>query len=252
MNNKYADEPNVYAPDSLDAYHSIAQALSPGIGLVSWVQRTHPDLTGLKVLDLGAGTGVSSTAFSQAGAHVTAVDASRESLEFIRSVDQGDKVRTVCADFRDMDPAELFDIVVLSRNTFFSAIKQEDKIGLLRTIRSSLSSDGTAYLDCTDPYEFLKQDGSATSVSYPLGKNTILTTTQFADRTTQSIMTLYMLNSPQGIYSFHENAQWCTLQEIQLLTKNVGLQISRVFGSYAGELYGSNSREMMVEIKLDK
>ncbi|RKN03567.1 class I SAM-dependent methyltransferase [Streptomyces radicis] len=241
-------DPSVYAPEAIDAYDLVSSMLSPGAGLVAWVS-AHRPLAGQVVLDLGAGTGVSSFALADAGAQVVAVDASRPSLDLLESRCRDRKIDVVEADFRDIQLNSTFDIITLSRNTFFLAQSHDEKIALLRVIERHLKPEGAAFLDCTDPAEFLRAGGDATSVTYPLGRDRMVTITQTADRASQAIMSIFLVQSASTLTAFHEMATWATLPEIRLMARMAGLEVTGVNGSYAGEDYDARSREMLVVLE---
>ncbi|WP_221354314.1 class I SAM-dependent methyltransferase [Streptomyces beigongshangae] len=241
-------EPTVYDAAAIGAYDLISSMLPPGSGLAAWVSSQRP-LTGRSVLDLGAGTGVSSFALADAGAQVVTVDASRPSLDRLGSKRGDRKVDAVEADFRDLRLDSTSDVVTLSRNTFFLAQSHDEKIGLLRTVGRHLKPGGAAFLDCTDPAEYLRADGDATSVTYPLGREHLVTTTQNADRAAQAVMSVFMVQSASALTAFHEVATRATLPEIRLLARIAGLEVTAVNGSYAGDDYTARSREMLVVLE---
>ncbi|MER8265673.1 class I SAM-dependent methyltransferase [Streptomyces griseus] len=241
-------EPTVYDAAAIDAYDLISSMLSPGAGLAAWVS-SHRPLAGRTVLDLGAGTGVSSFALADAGAQVVAVDASRPSLDLLESRRGERKVDTVEADFRDLRLDSAFDVVTMSKNTFFLAQSHDEKIELLRAIGRHLKPGGAVFLDCTDPVEYLRADGAAHTVTYPLGRERMVTITQNADRATQAIMSIFMVQSASTLTSFHEMATWASLPEIRLLARAAGLEVTAVDGSYAGDAYTTRSREMLVVLE---
>jgi SAM-dependent methyltransferase len=78
---------------------------------IAWLRQAAPDLSGGRILDLGAGTGTGTIALAQcfAGADMIAVDKSAQLLARIRAkaLDQGfaDRVHTVQADLGDAWPA---------------------------------------------------------------------------------------------------------------------------------------------------
>ncbi|MYT76210.1 Methylase involved in ubiquinone/menaquinone biosynthesis [Streptomyces sp. MnatMP-M77] len=241
-------EPTVYDAAAIDAYDLISSMLSPGAGLAAWVS-SHRPLAGRTVLDLGAGTGVSSFALADAGAQVVAVDASRPSLDLLESRRGERKVDTVEADFRDLRLDSAFDVVTMSKNTFFLAQSHDEKIELLRAIGRHLKPRGAVFLDCTDPVEYLRADGAAHTVTYPLGREQMVTITQNTDRATQAIMSIFMVQSASTLTSFHEMATWASLPEIRLLARAAGLEVTAVDGSYAGDAYTARSREMLVVLE---
>ncbi|MFD3871100.1 class I SAM-dependent methyltransferase [Streptomyces sp. NPDC058623] len=241
-------EPSVYDETAIEAYDLVSSMLSPGAGLVAWVS-SHRPLDGKSVLDLGCGTGVSSFALAEAGARVVAVDASRPSLDVLEKKRLDREVEAVEGDFRALRFDSTFDVVTMSRNTFFLAQEQEDKIELLRGIARHLKPGGAAFLDCTDPAEFQRTGGDAHSVTYPLGRDRMLTVTQTADRAAQQILSIFLVQGASTLTAFHEQATWATLAEIRLMARIAGLEVTGVNGSYAGEPYTARSREMLVVLE---
>ncbi|MFF4317393.1 class I SAM-dependent methyltransferase [Streptomyces sp. NPDC001568] len=241
-------EPSVYDETAIEAYDLVSSMLSPGTGLVAWVS-SHRPLDGKSVLDLGCGTGVSSFALAEAGARVVAVDASRPSLDVLEKKRLDRDVEAVEGDFRELRFDSTFDVVTMSRNTFFLAQEQEDKIELLRGIARHLKPGGAAFLDCTDPAEFQRAGGDAHSVTYPLGRDRMLTVTQTADRAAQQILSIFLVQGASTLTAFHEQATWATLAEIRLMARIAGLEVTGVNGSYAGEPYTARSREMLVVLE---
>ncbi|MET8983778.1 class I SAM-dependent methyltransferase [Streptomyces sp. NPDC004539] len=241
-------EPSVYDEAAIEAYDLVSSRLSPGAGLVAWVS-SHRSLDGTTVLDLGCGTGVSSFALAEAGARVVAVDASRPSLDVLEKRRLDRDIEAVEGDFRDLRVDSAFDVVTMSRNTFFLAQEQEEKIDLLRGIARHLKPGGAAFLDCTDPSEFQRAGGDARSVTYPLGRERMVTVTQTSDRAAQMVLSIFQVQGASTLTVFHEHATWATVAEIRLMARIAGLEVTGVDGSYAGEPYTARSREMLVVLE---
>lgn len=241
-------EPSVYDEAAIEAYDLVSSMLSPGAGLAAWVS-SHRPLAGVTALDLGCGTGVSSFALAEAGARVVAVDASRPSLKVLDGKRADRNVEAVEGDFRNLRLDSTFDVVTLSRNTFFLAREQEEKLDLLRVIARHLKPEGAAFIDCTDPSEYQRAGGDAHSVTYPLGREQMVTVTQTADRAAQEILSIFLVQSASTLTAFHEQATWATLAEIRLMARISDLKVADVNGSYAGEPYSAGSREMLVVLE---
>ncbi len=240
---------NTYDPRALPAYDEIVGALTNPMALPTWMSRSLP-LDGASVLDLGAGTGLASMSIAAAGASVVAVDASEPALEILRAKVDTEAIQIERADFRSVDLQRTFDGVVMSRDTFFTATSLEDKLGVLRVVRDHLRPGGSAYLDCTDPNEYLRWGGRTHSVTMPLGTSKVVTLTQTAHRTQQSLLSTYALQSSNEVIAFAESATWSSLAEIGLMVRLVGgLEIADVEGDYLGTPYGPDSGSMLVRLQ---
>jgi 2-polyprenyl-3-methyl-5-hydroxy-6-metoxy-1,4-benzoquinol methylase len=86
---------------------------SPGSLVKSFVEQ-HPDLSGIRVLDLGCGEGKNAAAFARCGANVTAVDRSAKAVENGRRAFQDRRIEWLVLDGRAyLTRDELFDVIVL-------------------------------------------------------------------------------------------------------------------------------------------
>src|SRR5688500_11901020 len=77
---------------------------------------TLPDVSGWKVIDVGAGTGRFSLAFLERGAKVTACDASEEMLKVLRSKTTNSGIETKATDAQELPyPDGSFDCAISFR-----------------------------------------------------------------------------------------------------------------------------------------
>ncbi|UGY91013.1 class I SAM-dependent methyltransferase [Streptomyces gobiensis] len=210
---------------------------------------SHRPLAGQAVLDLGAGTGVSSFALADAGARVVAVDASRPSLDLLKSRRRDHKIEVVEADFRDAQLDSKFNVITLSRNTFFLAQSHDEKIDLFRVIERHLKPEGAAFLDCSDLAEYLGAGGDATSVTYPFGPR--------ADGVDNSDCRSRLPGDHEYLLGPECIKTHCISRDSHLGDATgdttdgamAGLEVASVNGTYAGEDYSARSREMLVVLE---
>jgi tellurite methyltransferase len=86
---------------------------SPGSLVESFIEK-HPDLGGIRVLDLGCGEGKNAAAFAQSGANVVAVDCSAKAIENGKRAFQYPQIEWLVTDARAyLAKEELFDVVVM-------------------------------------------------------------------------------------------------------------------------------------------
>lgn len=87
--------------------------VSPGSLVRSFVER-RPELSGVRVLDLGCGEGKNAAAFARCGASVTAVDCSAKAIENGRRAFQDKRIEWLVSDGKAyLTRDELFDVIVL-------------------------------------------------------------------------------------------------------------------------------------------
>ena len=67
---------------------------------------------GMRVLEIGCGTGNFTEIFAQTGAHITAVDISSELVDLARSRHLPENVTVMCAAFEELDTNQPFDAVI--------------------------------------------------------------------------------------------------------------------------------------------
>lgn len=69
----------------------------------------------VKILDVGAGTGITSLSFIRAGySDITLLDSSREMLEIARSKAELKNTKTIASDVRKLDLSEKYDLIISS------------------------------------------------------------------------------------------------------------------------------------------
>ncbi len=127
-----------YWADIWPASLALAQAIARG-----------PDLTGLRVLDLGCGVGLAGTAAAWRGAAVTFVDCEPDALAFARfnaEQNRGQGVVTLRHDFERAPVPGTFDRILLAD----VAYERRLHAPILRQLTTSLQPGGTAWM--ADPY----------------------------------------------------------------------------------------------------
>jgi cyclopropane fatty-acyl-phospholipid synthase-like methyltransferase len=102
------------------------------------------ELDGREVLELAPGTGLWTRHLVEAGANVTAVDASPEMLEALGERVGVDRVECVVADLFEWRPTRRFDAVVSC--FFVSHVPDERLDGFLDLVRSALGAAGQVFL----------------------------------------------------------------------------------------------------------
>lgn len=128
------DLQNPWGPDC-DFYLSLAKDHSPP----------------LKVLDLGCGTGLLTTAFARAGHEVTGVDPALEMLNIAIRKPFGEKVMWVKATAQTFSSEDRFDLIFLSGHAFQVFLSDEDIQAALTAMRNHLAPNGRIAFEIRNP-----------------------------------------------------------------------------------------------------
>ncbi|WP_419779595.1 SAM-dependent methyltransferase [Maridesulfovibrio sp.] len=115
--------------------------------------------SGIKVADFGCGPGFYTTAFALAGADVTGIDFSRNSIEYARSkaCDMKIKVGYIMADYLDFETNKSFDLITMIMCDF-CALNPAQRSNLLRKFHKLLKPGGSLLLDVFSIAAFNKQE----------------------------------------------------------------------------------------------
>lgn len=122
--------------------------------IVEWLARRIP-MDGKSLTDLGCGPGLYARHFQEAGAQVTGIDLSENSIAY--AADQGSPdSRFIVGSYNDSEIPPS-DIVTLIYGDV-CAMPQSKRLALFRNVRSSLLAGGHFILDCFAPSFFLPQE----------------------------------------------------------------------------------------------
>lgn len=110
------------------------------------LQRMLPSVEGLRLLDLGCGTGRNARYFAQRGARVTGIDFSGKAIEIARRLSSGSNPEFRQQSLFDLDDREAFDIA-LSWGVLTVACKNETEVqNILQRVRKLLTKGGKVLL----------------------------------------------------------------------------------------------------------
>jgi 2-polyprenyl-3-methyl-5-hydroxy-6-metoxy-1,4-benzoquinol methylase len=111
------------------------------------LQRSGVEFKGLKVLDLGTGSGTSALFCALKGASVVGVDASQTAIEMAKrnAVELGLAVDFRVGDFMELDLAAKFDLVIDS--TLLHCLVGSDRARFYETAKHHLQRDGRVFIN---------------------------------------------------------------------------------------------------------
>jgi SAM-dependent methyltransferase len=105
----------------------------------------------IRILDLGCGTGLLTTAYARLGHHVTGADPALAMLHIARHRPGGDAVAWVQSTAQDFRSDTRFDLIIMTGHAFQILLDDADITAALNTIQQHLAPAGRAVFDTRNP-----------------------------------------------------------------------------------------------------
>jgi SAM-dependent methyltransferase len=203
---------------------------------------------GEQVLDLCCGQGRHAVLLAKHGCAVTALDLSAEYLALAEASARqaGVKLETVCADMRDIPFTGRFDAVVNMFSSFGYLESEAEDARVLDAIERALKPGGRVLLD------LLNRDwvvaNYETEDSHTAADGTQYLEHRYFDLETSRNHVSFTVVTPDGqrreVGGHH--IRLYTLREMRGALDAVGLAHEGVYGGFAGEAYGIDTRRMII------
>ncbi|WP_120497204.1 class I SAM-dependent methyltransferase [Kiloniella sp. EL199] len=100
-----------------------------------------------KILDVGCGTGLLTTAFARQGHDITGVDPAQNMLDIALQRSSGNKVTWIKSDAATFTSDKRYDLIVLSGHAFQVFLSDQDIQTVLSNMKTHLSPDGRIAFD---------------------------------------------------------------------------------------------------------
>ncbi len=214
-----------------------------------------PAVAGLKILELGAGTGRITIPLAQDGHHVTALDRMPSMLARLRSKLEGYPAVTlpiepVLGDICEMPlAADRFDLVIAPFNVLMHLYRWQDLLACFREVRRVLAPGGRFALDVLLPdIEWLTWDPterhSVTYFKHPrTGESMVYSTNHTYDVSTQVChVRIYYDDAPKRPRAFkpppeprqvvHLAHRQIFPEELRMLITTAGLELESLTGNF--------------------
>ncbi len=258
----------------MPAIHTVKQRMNPYAQIARFYDWENAELTedlpfwrdlarehGSPVLELGCGSGRVLLHLAREGFEATGVDSSPEMIALARrrlakQPAIAGRIHLVEEDFRRLDLAQTFPLVILPFNTFSHLTETAEAIAALAVIAAHLSSGGTLALALPNPipiYSALPEGLVLERVFRDEERN--VTVQQFSslrvDRTAQlgHITWIYDEMDPDGKVTrttVPMDLRYFFPNEIPLLLERAGLRLLHLWGDYDRSPFAEDSSALIV------
>ncbi len=106
---------------------------------------------GIRVLDMGCGTGLVASAIARCGNRVTGVDPAREMLDVARARPGGDRVEWVQSSAEEYESATRYDLIIMTGNAFQALVRDDQVLAFFRHSRNHLQRGGRVVFEARNP-----------------------------------------------------------------------------------------------------
>jgi ubiquinone/menaquinone biosynthesis C-methylase UbiE len=219
----------------------------------------YAQMVGGPILELGCGTGRLLRPLAQAGFSVTGVDNSASMIEVARkrTENEASQIGLIQGDMRDLSAfdSHSFRLVVIAVNSFLHLETRDDQLEALRQVRSVIHRDGLLVIDVFNPAPSTlarMDDHYAFDASWELDSG--CTVQRFSQRHLDSAEQLittrlfYDVIDPQTRLTRRTTTytmRYIHRFELELLLLHAGFEIEGIYGSYALDLFESDSEQLI-------
>jgi SAM-dependent methyltransferase len=204
----------------------------------------------IRVLDLGCGTGLLTTAFARVGHHVTGVDPAPAVLHIARHRPGGDAVEWVQSTAQDFRRDARYDLIIMTGHAFQILLDDADITAALTTIQQHLAPAGRAVFDSRNPnYDW----ASAWMHDYDLTTDTgpVHITRRSLFWQDDMLTFEHQFHFADDVLTSRSTLRFLSAANITARVNAAGLKVDQIKGGWSHEDFAANhSQEMVFTVTL--
>ena len=128
------------------------------VSAVNWIADKNPQKGNL--LDIGCGPGLYAKPLENHGFRYFGIDISEYQIAFANKNYFGDNIKFETLDFRQMEPNRLYNTILMLYG-IYSFYQPNERMKLLKTIRTSLVSDGQVFVEVFTEQHYKNREESS-------------------------------------------------------------------------------------------
>ncbi|MEI8237912.1 MAG: methyltransferase domain-containing protein [Actinomycetota bacterium] len=229
-----------YGEGFADVYDDWYAGISDVPSTVAALARLADEAGGGPVLELGVGTGRLAIPLAESGVEVYGVDSSPAMLARMAAKPGGSLVNGEVGDMVDGLPDGPFAVVFVAYNTFFNLLTHERQQACVHAVASRLAPGGSFVIEAFVPDPF-HDPSSAVSVRSVAVDRVVLSVIS-TDRVRQIAEGQYIdITEAGGVKLRPWSIRWCTVEQLDELASEAGLQLTDRWEAFDGSLFEAGS-----------
>ena len=187
---------------------------------------------GNRVLELGSGTGRVALPLAASGAHVVGVESSERMIDVMRSKQPGSRVVVHAADFTTLALGEVFDHVLLTRNTLYMVPDQPAQVETMRRAADHLAESGVLWVDLGIP----RPDQNGLSFGHEFSEG-VVTYNRLHEPVSQELVFSRIIIGHDRVRVLTSKQRYIWPAELDLMARLAGLELVGSYADYLGAAF---------------
>jgi SAM-dependent methyltransferase len=196
---------------------------------------------GVRVLELGVGTGRVALPLAARGVGVVGIDASQAMVSRLRSKPGGQDIEVTIGDMATTPLGGPFGLVFVVFNTFFGLVTQDRQLECFANVSRSLEDGGRFVLECFVPDVARFRDGNQTLRVISMEDHRLQVNASVHDPVDQRIRTQVVILRDGNINILPAVVRYAWPAELDLMARLAGLELEARFGGWAKEPFNDRS-----------